>query len=276
MGKTWLIASGKGGVGKSTLSACLGIALGRLNRRVCIVDADIGLRDQDALLGLENRVVYDVVDVCNKSCRLQQALLTPDGRPGLSLLPAAQFARCKELNRAAFARVVDELRQTHDDVLIDCPAGVERGLRATLRAHADETIVVCTPDDVCIRNAERTASLLEKKQQPRPWLVVNRLSAALIAAGEMYPARVVAETLDLPLLGEVPEDNAIYRAQLTHRTAMDVDCEAQKALMRIARRMAGETIALPAYGTHKLPWYKRLFSPALPKLNAKEVSRLDD
>lgn len=266
MSKVWLIASGKGGVGKSTVTAALGMALSLQERRVCIVDTDIGLRDQDALLGLSDRVVYDLLDVIAKRCTLRQALLSPDGLPRLTLLPAAQFARCKELDARPFLRVIQELRLMQDEVLIDCPAGIEKGLRAALQSRADEAIVLCTPDDVCIRDVDRTAHLLMDKQLPKPWLIVNRLVPDLIRSGEMYTAQTVSDTLDLPLLGEVPEDAAVYRALLQHRSLMTVDCEARNALLRIARRMTEHEVPLPAYGTDRLPWYRRLRRRAPEKL----------
>lgn len=270
MAKTWLIASGKGGVGKSTVTACLGMALARMGRRVCIVDADIGLRDQDALLGLENRIVYDLVDVAHKDCLLSEALISPDDESGLSLLPASQFARVKELEPKAFRRILSELRIIFDFILIDCPAGVERGLRGLMSEEINETLLVCTPDDICIRNAERAMAVMEKKGLPRPQLIMNRLQPDLIRAGEMYSAQVAAATLDVSVLGEVPEDSCVYRAALKHLSPMNVECEAQHAFTRIARRMAGYDIPLPAYGSDKLPWYKRIFRPKL-----KEVTPID-
>lgn len=265
-----LVASGKGGVGKSTIVACLGVGLTRMTFRVCIIDADIGLRDQDAILGLENRIVYDVVDVCNKACSLEQALVSPIETPGLKLLPAAQIARCKDLDQKAFRRVLHELKETNDFVLIDCPAGVERGLRGVLSAEVDETVLVCTADDVCIRNAERVCDLFTKRELPRPQLIVNRLMPELIEAGEMYAAQVVAETLDLALLGEVPEDPTVYRALLRHLSPMALDCPGQEALTRIARRISGQTVPLPHYGTAKRGWLERLLHRRV-----KEVKRLD-
>lgn len=270
MGKAWLIASGKGGVGKSTVASCVATSLARRGQRVCVVDADIGLRDQDALLGLENRIVYDLIDVCSKACRLQQALISPTDQPNLSLLPAAQFARAKELDSKAFKRVIAELKMTHAHVIVDAPAGIEKGLRGLLSAAYDETIIVCTPDDVCIRNAERAVFTLEGKNLPRPSLIVNRLIPELIEAGEMYAAEVVAQTLDLPLLGEIPEDPTVYRALITRMSPMDADCEAQRALTRIARRMAGDSIPLPGLGKAPKAWYQRLF-----RRRIKEVKRID-
>lgn len=270
MGKALLVASGKGGVGKSTITACLGIALARMTFRVCIIDVDIGLRDQDAILGLENRIVYDVVDVCNKACSLDQALVSPMETPGLQLLPAAQIARCKDLDQKAFRHVLRELKDTNDFVLIDCPAGVERGLRGVLSAEIDDALLICTPDDVCIRDAEQVCGLLAKRELPRPQLIVNRLMPELIEAGEMYAAQVVADTLDLTLLGEVPEDSSVYRALLRHLSPMELDCPGQEALTRIARRIAGEAVPLPDYGKAKRGWFDRL-----RRRRVKEVKRLD-
>ena len=270
MGKAWLIASGKGGVGKSTVVSSLGQALARMGQKVCIVDADIGLRDQDALLGMENRIVYDLVDVCNKDCRLQQALLSPMGMENLSLLPAPQFARAKELDPKAFRKIIAELKDRFDHVIIDAPAGIERSLRGLLTAEYDETLVVCTPDDVCIRNAERAVFTMEGKMLPRPSLIVNRLVPELVESGEMYSAQVVAQTLDLPLLGEIPDDQTVYRALITRVPLMETDCEAQRALTRIARRMNGETVSLAAFGTNKRAWYQMLFHRRI-----KEVKRID-
>jgi len=270
MGTVWMIASGKGGVGKSTIASALGVALAKRGQKTCIVDADIGLRDQDAILGLADRVVYDLVDVANKDCRLPQALISPADLPNLVLLPAAQFARAKELDRKAFRRILLLLKETHDQVIIDCPAGIERSLRGLMNELVDKTIVVCTPDDVCIRNAERVVALMQEKNLPRPQLIVNRLDAQLIQAGEMYTASTVAQTLDIELLGEIPEEPMVYRALLKHMSVMDVDCQGHDALDRIARRMMGQQADLPAYGTVKPSFFRRLFAPKL-----KEVKRLD-
>lgn len=256
--KAWLIASGKGGVGKSMVTSCLGVALSRQGQKVVIVDADIGLRDQDAILGLENRIVYDILDVINKGCTLSQALVQHSLYEKLSLLPASQFARVKNMDPKGFRKVIGQLRSRFDHILIDCPAGVERGLRAIADA-ADEVILVSTPDDVCIRDVEKTASVLMEKKAPRPQLIVNRLQPALIEAGEMYPAKVVAETLDLHLLGEVPQEEMIYRALLKHISPMEVDCEGRRALERIALRMMGQEVPLPAYGQAEKRLLARLF-----------------
>ena len=272
MSTAWIIASGKGGVGKSTITACVGLAMAREGRRVCIIDGDVGLRDQDALLGLENNIVLDLLDVAEGHCRLEQALVSPEMESRLSLLPASQFARAKELKPGAFRRILVCLKQLYDVVLIDCPAGIERSLRGLLNEEINECVLVCTPDDVCIRNVERTAGVLEKKGMPRPRVIVNRLDEALIRGEEMYSAATVAATLDLELLGEILDDPFVYRATLTHHHLMDIECDAQSALKRIAYRMMDVPGAapLPGYGTQKLSWFRRLFQPTL-----KEVKRID-
>lgn len=272
MSTAWIIASGKGGVGKSTITTNVGLAMAQAGNKVCIVDGDIGLRDLDILLGLEDRIVYDMLDVAQGNCSLDQALISPQDSPNLSLLPASQFARAKELKPDAFRRIIVRLKMRFDVILIDCPAGIERSLRGLLNREIDECVIVCTPDDVCIRNAERTFALLEQKNMPRPRLIVNRLDEALIRADEMYSAATVAATLDLELLGEIPEDSFIYRAALTHESLLNIDCDARSAILRITKRMLGDSDAppLPGYGTQRLPWYRRWFEPTL-----KEVRRID-
>ncbi len=272
MSTAWIIASGKGGVGKSTITACIGLTMAREGRKVCIIDGDVGLRDQDALLGLENRIVFDLLDVAEGHCRLEQALVSPEDEPRLCLLPASQFARAKELKPGAFRRILFRLKQLYDVVLIDCPAGVERSLRGLLNEEINECVLICTPDDICIRNAERANSVMEKKGMPRARLIVNRLDEALIRGEEMYSASVVAATLDLELLGEILDDSFVYRATLTHQNLMDIDCDASHALKRIAYRMMDVpgVAPLPGYGTQKLSWFRRLFQPTL-----KEVKRID-
>lgn len=269
MGKAWIIASGKGGVGKSTIAACLAVGLVKQKQRVCIVDADIGLREQDALLGLESRIVYDLVDVANKDCTLSQALVTHAAYPGLTLLPAAQFAQVKDIDPKSFRRILITLKAAFDHVIIDSPAGVDRGFRGLLNNELDECIVICTPDDVCIRDVERVTSMMMSQQMPRPRLIVNRLEPQLIRLGEMYSAQTVAITLDTVLLGEVPNDPIIYRAQLKHISPMKVECEGQKALMRIVLRMMGKDAPLPNYGAKPPTFLQKLFQPKLKEM--KEI-----
>ena len=257
MGTVLLIASGKGGVGKSTLTSALAIALGRKDASVCIVDADIGLRSQDTLLGVSDSVVYDLMDVARKGCNVRQALVRLPGEEDVSLMAASQFARAKELDAKDFARIIHELKATFGYVLIDCPAGIERSLRVLASSEVDGAIAVCTPDEVSIKDARRLCQVLKERKVKTPELIVNRLNPLLIKAGEMQPAADIAGELHLKLLGEVPEDVNIYRALLTNRRFMDLDCEAAKAVTRIAARLRGNEIQLPAYGSHRLNWLER-------------------
>ena len=264
-------ASGKGGVGKSVFTANLAAALANRGMHVLIIDADIGLRSQDALLSLENRVVYDLIDLVEEACIPDQVILHSESVPNLSLLPAAQFSRAKKLDPKQLKRIIGSLRLIYDYILIDCPAGIERGLRNVLNAGADQVILITNPDDISVRSAERARQVIEDKKIHEIRLVVNRLEAQLIRSGEMICARTVAEILDLPLLGEIPEDTAVYRSLLNHHLLIDYDSEARNAIMRIASRLCGNDIPFPAYGSRRVPLLRRYgFRPL------KEVSPIDD
>ena len=270
MSRSFLIASGKGGVGKSTLTANLGAALVRNGSAVVIVDADIGLRAQDVFLGLENSVVYDLIDVSNKDCSLEQALLECPSVPGLKLLPASQFARVRDLSSGRLSKILEALKQAFDYVLIDSPAGIEKGFRNLLNAGTNEAILITTPDDFSVRDVERAAHVFAAKQLPRPFLVVNRLDNELIRRKEMLPARVVADMLDLPLLGEIPEDPVVSRSILRRSLFIDFDCSARRAVLRIAGRLAGDTVPFPDIGSSRISLLHKLFPTVL-----KEVTSLE-
>ena len=262
MSQSWMIASGKGGVGKSLVAASLGIALARRQLPTVIVDTDIGLRSQDLLLGLQNKVVYDVVDVAHKDCKLRYALISHNRYPGLSLLPASQLGTPADLSAERLAKIVLKLKKRFAYVLLDAPAGLEGGLRAGIPA-ADHTLLVTTPDDVAIRDAERVVSLLESLQKPRPMLLVNRVDLALVRAGDMYAPQTVATTLDLPLLGYLPEDPRVQRELCRHESIMEEDGPTRQAMERVTRRFLGEFVPLPPMPR------KRFFQRRRP---AKEVS----
>ena len=266
------IASGKGGVGKSAITANLGAAISMLGRKVVLIDADIGLRSLDALLSLENNVVYDIIDLTSGDCELNNALLASEAYPGLYLLPAAQFRRAKALDPKQLRKILSLLRIFYDYILIDCPAGIERGLRNVLNAGVDDTILVTTPDDISLRSAERALQVIESKFLPRPRLIVNRLDADLVHSSEMMSARTVSEVVDLPLLGEIPEDQVFCRAMLRHSMLLSYQCEARSAFMRIAARLEGRTVPFPSYGQKAKTTRLQRFLSRRPK----EVIPLDD
>ncbi len=271
MSVTYLFASGKGGVGKSTLTANLAVLLARAGHSVVLIDADLGLRSQDLFLGLENSVVYDLMNVADGKCLLSQALLEVPDQTNLKLLPAAQFVRAKDLDPRKLKRIISLLRENQDFILIDCPAGLERGLRNVLNAGSQlKTILVVTPDDLSIRDGERVITLTEAKGLSRPQLLVNRLQNDLINSGEMYSARTISSLLDLPLLGEISEDNAFTIAQLRHKLTVDYECEGRKALLRIARRIQGEEVPFPEYGQKRIPFFRRYFGPVLLEVKKKK------
>lgn len=271
MSQCYAVASGKGGVGKSTITANLAAALAMNGKRVIIIDADIGLRSQDALLSMENRVVYDLIDLVKGDCLPDQAVLPCESIPSLFLLPAAQFARAKALDPEKFSKLILQLRPVYDYIFIDCPAGIERGLRNVLRAGIDDILLIMTPDDISLRSAERAVQVMESKGLNRPMLIVNRLEPRLIRAGEMISAKTAAEVIDLRLMGEIPEDPVVCRAMLKHSLCIRFDCEARSAIIRIASRLQGKDVPLPAYGNSKENILARLFRRPL-----KEVIPIDD
>lgn len=272
MAYCYAIASGKGGVGKSAVTANLGAALSECGKKVILIDADIGLRSLDAILSLENNVVYDLIDLAEGNCEYEEAVLVCETYPNLSMIPAAQFRRVKSLEPKQLRRIISDLRNRCDYILIDCPAGIERGLRNVLNADIDETILISTPDDISLRSAERAVQIIESRTDARPRLIVNRLDPDLIFAGEMMSARTFSEVIDLPLLGEIPEDQTFCRAMLRHSLVFSYQCEARGAFLRIASRLQGTEVPFPAYGQKsRSSWLRRLLSG-----KPKEVIPLDD
>lgn len=251
MGKSYVIASGKGGVGKSTLAAALACSLAKRMVSVALVDADTGLRCADLLLGMENKVVFDLGDVLKGECKLVRALIRHPEFPRLSLLAAPQLMRAGEIHPMQMKMVIKKLHALFDVILIDAPAGLGRNLSNVLGA-GEEYILVATPDDVSLRDAEKMSSLLMQKDAPHPFLVLNRLNRRLIRRGSMLPPDIIAASLDMPLLGVIPESAAVYEALLEHRTAAQCDDKrVVREMDNIAMRLLGADIPLARY--HKSP-----------------------
>ena len=235
--------SGKGGVGKTTVTANLGMALARLGRSVALVDADFGLRNLDLLLGLENRVVYTAVEVANGECRLEQALVKDKREPKLVLLPAAQNRNKEAMSPEQMKQLVEELTKTYDYIIIDSPAGIEMGFKNAI-APAKEALIVTTPEIAAVRDADRVVGLLEAEGVKQIQLIVNRLRPLMVQANDMMSVQDVQELLAIGLIGVVPEDERVIVS--TNRGEPLVLAEdpsmAGKAFDNIARRLEGENI----------------------------------
>lgn len=244
MGESIVITSGKGGVGKSTTSANIGTALSLSGKKVCLIDTDLGLRNLDVLMGLENRIVYDLVDVIEKTCRIQQALIKDKRCEDLFLLPAAQTKDKSALKSSQLRWIVAELKEEFDYVIIDCPAGIEMGFKNAV-AGADQAIVVTTPEHTAIRDADRVIGLLEKEVNSPPKLVLNRMKKQLVKQGGMMDVDEVVSVLSIDLLGVVPDDEQVIRAgNLGEPAVFDKTSQAGKAYRNISRRIQGEMVPL--------------------------------
>ncbi|MCX2727271.1 septum site-determining protein MinD [Thermomicrobium sp. 4228-Ro] len=241
-GRVITITSGKGGVGKTTTTANVGAALAARGKSVVLVDADIGLRNLDIVLGLENRIVYDIVDVVEGRCRLRQALIRDKRLANLALIPAAQTRDKEAVSPEQMKELCRELRQQFDFVLIDSPAGIERGFRNAI-AGADEVLVVTNPEVSAVRDADRIVGLVEAAELPPPRLIVNRIDPELVRRGDMLSVEDVLEILAIPLIGVVPADESIVTA--TNRgepVALDPQSRAGQAFRDIAARLLGEDV----------------------------------
>ncbi|MDD2212021.1 MAG: septum site-determining protein MinD [Clostridia bacterium] len=244
MGEVFVITSGKGGVGKTTTSANIGTGLASIGKTVVMVDTDIGLRNLDVVMGLENRIVYDLVDVTQGNCRLKQALIKDKRFEGLCLLPAAQTKDKSAVMPEQMKDLCLNLKNEFDYVIIDCPAGIEGGFK-NATAGADKAIVVTTPEIAAVRDADRIIGLLEAAELRNPTLIINRLRPDMVKKGDMMDIDDIIDILAIKLLGVIPEDEAIVIS--TNRgepVALDMNSSAGQAYRNIAKRLTGEDIPL--------------------------------
>lgn len=241
-GKVVTITSGKGGVGKTTITANLGSALASLGQRVVCIDADIGLRNLDVVLGLENRIVYDIVDVIEGRCRLRQAMIRDKRLNGLYLIPAAQKRDKTAVSPSDMVRLCDELRSDHDWIVVDSPAGIERGFRNAL-APADLVYVVTNPEISAVRDADRIIGLVEAEEKGPAKLIINRLNYDMIRRGDMLSTDDIVDLLAIDLVGMVPEDEKVVVS--TNRgmpISLDGKSQAGEAFRNIASRTLGNEV----------------------------------
>ena len=250
--KVITVTSGKGGVGKTTTVANIAVALALDGKKVVCIDGDIGLRNLDVVMGLENRIVYDIVDIVEGRCRTRQAMIRDKRLPELFLIPAAQTRDKNAVSPSDMVRLCDELRQEMDWILIDSPAGIERGFRNSIAA-ADNILIVTNPEMSAVRDADRVIGLLEAEEKNSPSLIINRLNPNLVKRGDMLSVDDVYDLLRIEVIGIVPEDeNVIVASNKGAPLAMEAKARAGQAFRNIARRLNGEEVPFLDLDSHSI------------------------
>ena len=239
MGEVIVVTSGKGGVGKTTTTANVGTGLAAAGRKVVLIDTDIGLRNLDVVMGLENRIVYNLVDVVEGSCRVKQALIRDKRYPGLYLLPTAQTRDKSAVNESQMKKLVEHLKEQFDYILLDCPAGIEQGFKNAI-AGADRALVVTTPEVSAIRDADRIIGLLEASGFERIDLVINRMRYEMVRRGDMMSVDDVVDILSIPLIGVVPDDENVVIATNQGEPLVGNHTLAGRAYLNICQRILGQ------------------------------------
>ena len=243
MSEVIVITSGKVGVGKTTSTANIGTGLAKLGKSVVMIDTDIGLRNLDVVMGLENRIVYNLVDVVEGNCRMKQALIKDKRYSNLYLLPSAQTRDKTAVNPEQMKKLIDELRPEFDYILLDCPAGIEQGFKNAIAA-ADRALIVTTPEVSAIRDADRIIGLLEANDIHKINLIVNRLRMDMVKRGDMMSIEDVIDILAIDLIGAVPDDEHIVIATNQGEPLAGDSSLAGTAYMNICKRILGEEVPL--------------------------------
>ena len=241
MSEVIVITSGKGGVGKTTTTANVGTGLAKLDQKVVLIDTDIGLRNLDVVMGLENRIVYNLVDVVEGNCRIKQALIKDKRYPNLYLLPSAQTRDKTAVSPEQMVKLIEELRSEFDYILLDCPAGIEQGFKNAIAA-ADRALIVTTPEVSAIRDADRIIGLLEANDIRDIRLIINRLRPDMIARGDMMSVDDVTEILAVNLLGTILDDEQIVIAANQGEPLSGQKSQAEEEYRNICRRLLGEEV----------------------------------
>ncbi|MCI8417443.1 MAG: septum site-determining protein MinD [Lachnospiraceae bacterium] len=241
MSEVIVITSGKGGVGKTTTTANVGTGLAKLDKKVVLIDTDIGLRNLDVVMGLENRIVYNLVDVVEGNCRIKQALIKDKRYSNLYLLPSAQTRDKTAVSPEQMVKLIEELREEFDYILLDCPAGIEQGFKNAIAA-ADRALIVTTPEVSAIRDADRIIGLLEANDIRKIDLIVNRLRMDMVKRGDMMSIEDVVDILAIHLIGAVPDDENIVISTNQGEPLVGDSTMAGIAYMNICKRVLGEEV----------------------------------
>lgn len=244
MGEVIVITSGKGGVGKTTTTANIGTGLALAGKKVVLIDTDIGLRNLDVVMGLENRIVYDLVDVVEGVCRVKQALIKDKRYEGLYLLPAAQTRDKSAVTPEQMINLINELKSEFDYIIIDCPAGIEQGFKNAI-AGANRAIVVTTPEVSAVRDADRIVGLLEANELRNPKLLINRVRIDMVKRGDMMTIDDIIDILAIDLIGVVPDDEKIVVSTNKGEPAVTDDKSlAGQAYRNVTKRIQGEDVPI--------------------------------
>ncbi|MGN0465175.1 MAG: septum site-determining protein MinD [Lachnospiraceae bacterium] len=241
MSEVIVVTSGKGGVGKTTTTANIGVGLAKLGKKVVLVDTDIGLRNLDVVMGLENRIVYNLVDVVEGTCRMRQALIKDKRYPNLSLMPSAQTRDKTAVTPEQMKKLIEELKEEFEYIILDCPAGIERGFQNAI-AGATSAIIVTTPEVSAIRDADRIIGLLESSEIKDVSLIVNKIRMNMVKRGDMMSVEDVIDILAIDLIGIVPDDENIVVASNEGEPLVGSYSKAGTAYMNICGRILGEDI----------------------------------
>lgn len=260
MGEIIVVTSGKGGVGKTTTTANIGTGLAMRGKTVVLIDTDIGLRNLDVVMGLENRIVYDLVDVAEGVCRLKQALIKDKRYMGLFLLPAAQTREKSAVTPEQMQKITEDLAAQYDYVLVDCPAGIEQGFKNAV-AGATQAIVVCVPEVSSVRDADRIIGLLATHGLTEPRLIINRINNEMVKRGDMMNIADTLDILGVELLGIVPDDENIIRSTNLGEPIVTTQSLAGRAYQNIVSRLMGDKVPLldldERGGVRE--WFKNIF-----------------
>lgn len=250
MSEVMVITSGKGGVGKTTTTANIGTGLALLGYSVVLIDTDIGLRNLDVVMGLENRIIYNLVDVVEGNCRMKQALIRDKRCQNLYLLPSAQTRDKSSVNPGQMRKLVEDLREEFDYILLDCPAGIEQGFQNAI-AGADRALVVTTSEVSAIRDADRIIGLLEASQMQEIDLIVNRVRMDMVRRGDMMSVADVADILAVNVIGAVPDDEDVVISANQGEPLVDTDTVAGQAYLNICKRITGESVPFLDLDPHR-------------------------